>query len=415
MQDLPKGRVLVLDDDPDICATIQGIAELAGYDTRATSHTAPFFVLYEEWVPTHVIVDLSLPGVDGIDILRQLAQSAAVARVIITSGLGTRVLEAAGRAASEGGLTVNGLLPKPFSPARLRTLLEFAGQVAAGGRPPDIRHAPPPSVPHERRPLPEPLSQERFELALQQAEFTVYYQPKLACIDGVLVGFEALARWPRAGGGFVSSPDVFVPFAERHGLVAEFTRQVFHQALQRFGALAPPPGLHLSLNISAKSLVDPGFPAWVRQCCEQHGVLPRQVTLEVTETASMQNPLMTLELLTQFRIQGFQLSIDDFGVGYSSLVQLARLPFSEMKIDKTFVMSAETSAESQKIITAIIGLAHALGLQVTAEGVEDAWALDFLRDYSCDYAQGYHISRPMPPEQLGDWLQPGAAWRRSVQ
>ncbi|MGV3590155.1 MAG: EAL domain-containing response regulator [Gammaproteobacteria bacterium] len=390
-----KGKVLVLDDDPDICVTIQGIAELAGYETRATSSTSPFFLMYKEWEPSHVIIDLSLPGVDGIDILRQLARAAAEARVIITSGLGTRVLEAAGRAASEGGLAVNGLLPKPFSPSRLRSLLTAPDQ---RGSSTGERVASPRTQSHGAAPA---LTPARFSKAMEQDEFVMYYQPKIACSDGTVVGFEALARWPQGD----LPPDVFVPFAESSGLIPAFTRHMFTLALKHFGARPLAPGQHLSLNISARSLVDPAFPLWVRERCETFGVPPHQITLEVTETASMQNPLMTLELLTQFRIHGFALSIDDFGVGYSSLIQLARLPFSEMKIDKTFVTSAMRSAESQKIIIAIIGLAHAMGLQVTAEGVEDAGVLEFLSDYRCDFAQGFHIAAPLPPEHIDGWLQ----------
>lgn len=119
----------------------------------------------------------------------------------------------------------------------------------------------------------------------------------------------------------------------------------------------------------------------------------------------MADPVAMLDLLTQFRLKGFHLSIDDFGVGYSSLIQLARLPFSELKIDKMFVISAPASEESRKITTAILGLAHNLGLRVTAEGVEDDWTLNFLCEIGCDHAQGHYIARAMKGQEFLTWLQ----------
>jgi EAL domain-containing protein (putative c-di-GMP-specific phosphodiesterase class I) len=157
--------------------------------------------------------------------------------------------------------------------------------------------------------------------------------------------------------------------------------------------------------MSPKLLSDPTFPTWLMEQCAREAVDPHQIILEITETSSMADPVQLLEYLTQLRIKGFHLSIDDFGVGYSSLIQLARLPFSEMKIDKMFVMTAPKSQESQKIATAIVGLARALALSVTAEGLEDAWTLEFLRNIGCDVAQGYLISRPVDGDTALAWAR----------
>ncbi|MEX0739501.1 MAG: EAL domain-containing response regulator [Pseudohongiella sp.] len=384
------GRLLVLDDDVGVSATICAIADRAGFETRSTTRAEEFFQLVADWQPSHLIVDLVMPDVDGVETLHRLALSGHQGIVIVTSGLGGRVLEAASRAAAENGLRVSGVLPKPFTPARLRSLLH---------------HEPENS---KRKPggsdEPAPVSAEMLAAALAQKQLCVHYQPKITCATEKVVGFESLVRWQHPERGMIF-PDQFISLAERHGHIAELTRQVFDISLAWFAANFLSSDLKLAINMSPIVLADAQFPAWIQQACTRYGVAPSQITLEITETSSMENPVAMLEYLTQFRIKGFNLSIDDFGVGYSSLVQLARLPFSEMKIDKMFVMSAATSIESQKIAAAVIGLADALNLNVTAEGVEDAWTLEFLRDLGCTHAQGYFIARPMPPESALVWLR----------
>jgi EAL domain-containing protein (putative c-di-GMP-specific phosphodiesterase class I) len=124
----------------------------------------------------------------------------------------------------------------------------------------------------------------------------------------------------------------------------------------------------------------------------------------MTETAAMRDPMATLDVLTRFRLRGFRVSIDDFGVGYSSIAQLARLPFSELKVDRAFVRDLTEGSENRSIVRAIVGLGHSLGLVVAAEGVENPTAMEFLRSLGCDHAQGYHIAPPLPPEDAAAWL-----------
>lgn len=383
-------RLLVLDDDVSVNATICAIAARAGFETRSTTRAEEFFQLVTDWQPSHLIIDLVMPDIDGVETLHRLALSGHQGTVIVTSGLGGRVLEAASRAAEENGLRVSGVLPKPFSPAKLRSLLLQAPvdqkrSIAGVG-------------------YVAPVSADMLAAALAQKQLSVHYQPKIVCASGKVTGFESLVRWEHPERGMIF-PDQFITLAESHGHIAELTRQVFDMSLAWFAANFLNTDLKLAINMSPIVLADAQFPVWVQQACQHYGVAPAQITLEITETSSMENPVASLEYLTQFRIKGFNLSIDDFGVGYSSLVQLARLPFSEMKIDKMFVMSASTSIESQKIAAAVIGLANALDLNVTAEGVEDAWTLEFLRDLGCDHAQGYFIGRPMPPAAALQWLQ----------
>ncbi|MGD9661767.1 MAG: EAL domain-containing protein [Porticoccaceae bacterium] len=389
--DTPPQRLLVFDDEIDVSFTLCAIAETAGFETSATTSSADFFHQLTNWRPTHLIIDLQMPNIDGVEILHTLADLDCNATVIITSGLGIRVLEAAGRAATENGLRVSGVLPKPFTPRTLRALL---------GKDANLLTAPPQqSHPHDLD-----IGEAELQLALERQQFIPWYQPKISCASGEIVGFECLARWQHSTLGLIM-PDRFIPVAERSGLINQLSRQIFAQALTWHGESFQGTPIKIALNMSARILTDKDFPRWLMEQCSQSHVQPSQVILEITETSTLEDPIAMLEFLTQFRIKGFNLSIDDFGVGYSSMIQLARLPFSEMKIDKMFIMTASQSEESQKIATAIAGLGRALELYVTAEGVEDQWTLNFLREIGCDAAQGYLIARPMAANAALAWAQ----------
>jgi EAL domain-containing protein (putative c-di-GMP-specific phosphodiesterase class I) len=204
-------------------------------------------------------------------------------------------------------------------------------------------------------------------------------------------------------------PARFIPFAEETGLIDTLTALIFDQSLTWFAQSFPESDLRLSLNISAKSLVDLHMADNLSSLCVQNLVTPERVVLELTETSAMVDPVLSLDLITRLRVKGFQLSIDDFGTGFSSMVQLVRLPFSEIKIDKSFVMRAQQSQESRSVIKSVIDLGHSLGLLVAAEGVEDKATLDYLNSVACDLAQGYLIARPMREDAVRNW----AARRKS--
>ncbi|MEX0604145.1 MAG: EAL domain-containing response regulator [Marinobacter sp.] len=386
-------RLLVLDDEPDVATTLCLMAEGAFFETQHTSDAEVFLEKIDTWSPTHVVVDLQMPDRDGVEVLQTLAKMGCGAAVIIASGLGGRILDSAARAAKENGLQFIGTLSKPFSRAAFRALLTT-----------DVPTSLPRKVTSSAANL-SSVTEEQLADALHNQVFVAHFQPKISCTNGALAGFECLARWPLKDGSMIP-PDLFISLAEQTGLIHELSRQVYHFAMANLPQQVHSQGVKIALNLSPINLKDEGFPRWLLEKCEENDVAPSQVILEVTETASMDSPLALLENLTQFRIKGFQLSIDDFGVGYSSLVQLARLPFSELKIDQMFVKTVATSKESQKIVTAIVNLGKSLGLDVTAEGVEDPWALNFLHEIGCDEAQGYFIARPMATPAASAWTQP---------
>lgn len=387
------GRLLILDDDPAVGLTIGLLASREGLDYRTTMVADDFFAELERWRPTHIALDLVMPDVDGIEILRRLGAIDCKATIVITSGAGSRVLEAARRSALEHGLHIAGVAAKPFNSAGLRALLQTtpAGVETRAGRRTEV---------NDTR---LDTSIDALSDALARREFTVVYQPRVECRSRRLSGFEALVRWHHPALGVVG-PDRFIGAMEGCGLIDQLTEQVFTMALQWLGTHLPDDDAMISLNLSARSLDDDDVADRMDQWCRQAEVSPHRVIVELTETAATNDPSKALDLLTRLRLKGFHLSIDDFGVGHSSLAQLARLPFSELKIDKSFVMTAAESRESQAICRGVIGLGHGLGLTVAAEGVEDAAMLAFLADCGCDLAQGYLFARPMGADAALDWL-----------
>jgi EAL domain-containing protein (putative c-di-GMP-specific phosphodiesterase class I) len=206
-------------------------------------------------------------------------------------------------------------------------------------------------------------------------------------------------------------PDDFIPIAEQTGLIDALTYQIFDQSLAWFSSSFPRSSITLSLNLSARSLVDFLLPDNLAALCNKFQIAPERIVLELTESSAMVDPILTLDIMTRFRVKGYQLSIDDFGTGYSLMVQLVRLPFSEIKVDKSFVMQSKQSAESRAVSKSIIDLGHSLGLAVTAEGVEDLDTLIYLKIQECDMAQGYLIARPMPGDEALRWAEDKLPYR----
>lgn len=393
-------RLLVLDDEILTGETICRMASFAGFDARHCSNPREFFDLLDSWTPDIIALDLMMPEMDGVEVVAQLAKRQCQAALVLTSGVGGRILQTAAHAAEEHGMIIGGVLPKPFTTAQLRQLLDQAQQARAR---------------ITQRPGKAPvLTVADLDRAIANGEIFPMYQPKVFCRTGSLAGFEVLARWQHPELGRIV-PDMFIPLAEENDRIDELTRAVAEQML-RWVATQPDEriraghGVHafqqmaLSLNISARSLGNTALFDWLYERCLELGVAPQRIILELTESSAMCDPVTSLDNLTRLRMRGFHLSIDDFGTGFSSMLQLVRLPFSEIKVDKSFVMTASASTESRSVIRSIVDLGHSLGLATTAEGIEDDDAMTFLRDIRCLYAQGYMISPPMAAEEIVPWF-----------
>jgi EAL domain-containing protein (putative c-di-GMP-specific phosphodiesterase class I)/FixJ family two-component response regulator len=388
-----RGRVLIFDDEPAVARSIALMAQHNDMDTMSVSDAPTFFEKVREWDPTHIILDLIMPDMDGVEVLQELARQGCTASIAISSGVGNRVLNAAQRSATEHGLHIAGVLPKPFTMSALQAFLATTRDSLSLS----LSRARSKAKDHET------ITAEDLNNAIAQRQFSLVYQPKIECATRMLKGFEALVRWQHPTKGMIM-PDRFIQMSERLGLIGLITDQVVDQAFQWFSGIAAAPHMTLSVNISAKTLGNKEFPDELEIMCRRASIPASSVILEVTETAASDDQLLALDMFTRLRMKGFSVSIDDFGIGNSSLALLARLPFSEIKVDKSFAITASQSEESRAIIKSTVDLSHSLDLCVVTEGVEDRETLEFLQNIGCDFAQGYHIARPMAGDQVVEWM-----------
>ena len=383
---MPSRRLVVLDDEPLFRQFICEVARSCGFETFDTGSLTEFESRIRSDRPHAVVLDLVMPKADGIEILRKLSALLADIPILIASGMESRLLDTAMRLGEARGLKMAGVIKKPIRVAALQAIFE---QIASG---------------------PYALTETMLRDAIERSEFVLHYQPCLDLRSRRFVGVEALLRWQHPERGNIP-PSSFIPLAEESRLIDRITDIVLAKALGQANQLSKPaPPLDISINLSAKNIRDVDFPDQVLAMCRDHKVEPSRIIFELTETATMQDAVLMMDVMTRLRLKGFRLAIDDFGTGYSSLSQLRRLPFSEMKVDLTFVSTMLSSRDSEIIVMTIVNMAHNLGLRAVAEGVENRATLERLIEMGCDLAQGFLIARPMPPEQIGPFLTTHPTW-----
>jgi len=337
--------ILAIDDEQGFLDIIQRVAKSAGFAVTATTDPAEFWTSLAALPPSVVMLDLQMPGCDGIELLRVLSEAKSRAQVILMSGFDARVLILARDVGRDLGLDMGEPLQKPLRPAELRQILS---KIRGKTFEPDT---------------------DGLREAIENNELELFYHPLVTLSTRTTIGFEALVRWRHPEFGIIP-PDRFVPLAEREGLIDPLTDRVLELAVGQLATwMQLGIELFVSVNISAANIVA-DLPDQLSQLCARHQIPARLLRLELTETATMTNPKLMLEILTRIRLKGFQLAIDDFGTGYSSLVQLHRLPFTELKIDQSFVREMGTSEEANLIVGAIVGLGRSLHLELIAEGIE---------------------------------------------
>ncbi len=244
-----------------------------------------------------------------------------------------------------------------------------------------------------------------LRLAIEGGELVLHYQPKIALHDGHVEGVEALVRWERPGIGLVY-PDAFLPLANRAGLMHALTEAVLQEATaQSVAWRAHGIVLPIAVNLPASALIDETLPGHIGALLRAHGLPGSALQVEITEEALLRDRTRAQPVLGNLRALGVQVSIDDYGTGYSSLIYLRELVVDEVKIDRSFVMPMLLDDRSASIVRSTIELAHALGLRVVAEGIEAAEVAEVLTQFRCDTAQGYHWSRPLPATDLEEWLR----------
>lgn len=380
----PTSRVFIIDDDEAIIDLVGTVAEVAGCGSVPVMSLLKLDDVMDDIGPADVIVlDLNLGDFDGVHVLRRLQQHSCKSPILVVSGCEQRVRASTAEFGRQLGLDMLPPIGKPFDPAAMADAFRRHASTRAAITVPDI------------------------ERAIEQGELRVHMQPIVDIKTRRVSGVEALVRWQHPVRGMIY-PDKFIPLAERHQLMLPLTLTVAHQSFATIAAL--PDATSVAINVPPICLGDAEFPDLLMSVAAEHRLSSDRITVEVTETAAMVDPLFTAAQVMRLRIKGFQVSLDDFGTGYASLSELHRMPVSIVKVDRSFVSRLLRDKEATAIAKAMVGLGHSLDLKVVAEGVEDRETLELLGSWGCDEAQGYHIARPMPTEALPGWL---GAWKKN--
>jgi len=387
--DSPAPRLLVVDDEKDIAEFVGFVADNAGYDVNCISDPHDFINAYSDDLSI-IVMDLSMPDMDGIELIRYLSSVNSKAGIVLMSGYDASVLHSAKELADSRGLYILGTLEKPVSINDLESIL---------GRLEDVKN-----VDEKIIPTSSLVTVDELEKAIYNHEFIVYYQPKVDMASHFLVSIEALVRWNHPERGIIM-PEEFIEVAEETGLINDLSSQILDQALTDCSKLKSKGIIvQVAVNISARTLTDLKFPDHLQEKLIQHNLDPTQLIIEVTESALSDDFSHALDILTRIRMKGIHLSIDDFGTGYSSIQMLHRGPFDELKVDRSFVSNIKVDQDAKVIAEASIDLSKKLKIKVVAEGVESQELWDSLLLMDCDEAQGHFISPAIPLEKIPYWL-----------
>ncbi|MCG6659020.1 EAL domain-containing response regulator [Halomonas campisalis] len=391
---LPPGlRLLIVEDHDFQRQVLAGLLRRLGAEEiheAACGHSALELMATLEPPVDIVISDLDMPGMDGMEFIRRVGESWHEPALVIVSALEPSLIRSVRTMAAAYGLSLLDTIEKPPAPRELLSALRKYK--------PDQRRLRAP-------PMEEHYSAADLEAAMVGDQFEPFFQPKVELATGRLCGFEALARWRHPEHG-VLSPHAFIDTMESRGLIDALTDVMLDKA-SAWCAFWRNRGLDIkvSVNISIQSLADVGLAESLIERVRRQGLDPCYMILEITETAVMIEVGRVLENLARLRMKGFELSIDDYGTGYSSMQQLTRIAAGELKIDRTFVNFASHQNDGRVILRSSLEMARKLNLTTVAEGVEtpEDWAL--LAEYGCDQAQGYLIARPMAADTVADWAQ----------
>ncbi|HEY0338049.1 MAG TPA: EAL domain-containing response regulator [Burkholderiales bacterium] len=338
-----------------------------------------------------IISDVDMPGMDGLEFMRHLASTGYRGSVILVSAIESALLGAAEAMTRAYGITLLGVISKPVTRAALARLI--------------VRHAPPAPKSKDKPASARVFSLEEIIRGLEANQFEPFFQPKVDLTTRRVVGAEALARWRHPKQGVVP-PAAFIKTLEDVGRIDELMWVMLRKGVAFCGSVnATGVECSIAINLSLRSLNNVALANQVAEIVKTQNVKPSQVCLEITETAATTDLAAALENLTRLRMKGFTLSIDDFGTGYSSMQQLTRIPFTELKVDRTFVMNAATNEAARVILKSSLQLARELNIKAVGEGVETQQEWDLLQELGCDFAQGYFIAKPMDGGAYMKWMR----------
>ena len=341
-----------------------------------------------------IVTDIDMPGVDGMALIRNLGEANIASSLIISSGLDRALLQSIGTMSAAYGLRLLGTIEKPASPDRFAELIARHSPVRRAAARPQAADA--------------PYSLDEVLAGLANGEFEPFFQPKVELRTGRVKGAEALARWRHPRDGWVF-PNAFIGLLEEGGHIERLTQAMLAGAASQCARWnASGLDLDVCVNLSIAQLGTTGVAEAVTAHVIAQDLDPRRMVLEITESAAMTNVGPVLENLARLRMKGFGLSIDDYGTGYSSMQQLTRIPFTELKIDRSFVAGASRHETSRVILESSLGMARKLNIQSVGEGAETREDWDLLLACGCDLVQGYFVAKPMEAAKFTDWMR---EWR----
>jgi EAL domain-containing protein (putative c-di-GMP-specific phosphodiesterase class I) len=335
------------------------------------------------------VIDLDLGGMDGLELLRAIAALKSAVRLIVVGAQPSSVLFSVESLAQAHGVDLLGTIAKPVTSTKLRTLLD--------------NYQPPTRAP-AGAPGPS-FSFAEVGVGLQKRQFEPFFQPKIELATGQVKGLETFARWRHPEHGMLG-PSSFIGALEQNNRIDFLDWTMLEMSVERcrrYHDQGIP--ISISLNLAPETLAHPNFIRQVASTMKRHGVLPDYLTFEMTESAILSFDADFIERLVRLRMMGFGLAIDDYGTGRSNLQILARIPFSELKIDRSFVDGASKKRPLGTVLKSCLGLAHSLDRMSVAVGVETRQDWDFLQGLGCTYAQGYHIANPMAADEFPGWLE----------
>lgn len=385
-------EVFIIDDEQQIAELLGETVSLSGFIPNIYTDATVFFEENKYSDDSIIILDLNMPKMDGIEVIRELSNNQSKASLILMSGYDVGVLHSAEKLAFAYELEVMTSIKKPIQLDELIVVLVNHRKTLGESKPQPEHHG---FIPTEGE----------LSAAIDADQLILHYQPQIDVQSGDIIGAEALVRWMHPEHGMLF-PDCFIPLAERSDLMGKLTSKVLDIAITRIslqnsiGCKVP-----LSVNVSATNISSLGLPEELKDKIRIFKLDPSLLNIEITESALMGELVTSLDILTRIRMKGFGLSIDDFGTGFSSLSQLHRVPFNELKVDKSFVMEMDSDPEAKSIVKTCIMLGHELNMRVVAEGVESETTLIMLKEMGCDIAQGYFISRPLSEDNFHIWLQ----------
>jgi EAL domain-containing protein (putative c-di-GMP-specific phosphodiesterase class I)/CheY-like chemotaxis protein len=335
------------------------------------------------------VIDLALPGMDGLELIRNLASLDCGVRLIVTGAQQPNLMFSVETLAQAYGVDLLGTIAKPVTAPKLKSLLDHYAPLAQPGE-----HPPGPS-----------FGFSEVGIGLQKRQFEPYFQPKIELATGQVKGLETFARWRHPEHG-VLGPSAFIDALEQNNRIDFLDWSMIEVSVERchwFHDQGIP--ISISINLAPETLAHPNFVRQITACVGRHRVMPEYLTFEMPESSVLNTDPNFIERLVRLRMMGFGLAIDDYGTGRSNLQLLARIPFSELKIDRSFVDGASKRRPLGTVLRSCLGLAHSLDRMSVAVGVETRQDWDFLQGLGCTYAQGYHIANPMEAEAFPGWLE----------